>query len=275
MTTVDGCHTLREANEALYLGGLFPSGRVDRGARMCGIIFDVDGVIADTEAVNAEASIKMFRELFNLPNVRRGDFAEGVGRGAEAYVQAAARRHGRELTPEEINEATRIRQENFLAILRERPLPPFPGVMDLIAGALEASRDGSSHRAFRLAIATSSTREKSMAVLKAAGIPVDRMAYVCGDDVTRKKPDPELFVTAAERLGLPPEACVVVEDAPDGVEAARAAGMKCIAVTNSFAREMLSRADLVVASLTEVSLERIERLPTLHSYGDGAMFEGA
>lgn len=221
---------------------------------MYGIIFDVDGVIADTEAVNAEASIAMFAERFGLGGVRREDFEAGIGRGAAAYVQVAARRHGRELTAAEIEDATRIRQEKFIAILRAQPLPPFPGVMELIEAAL-AQPDR-----FALASATSGTREKSLAVLAAVGVPLDRMAYVNGDDVTRKKPDPQVFQLAIEKLDLPPDCCVVIEDATNGVEAAKAAGARCIAVTNSFPRARLSGADLVVDSLEEVTLETVIEL---------------
>lgn len=221
---------------------------------MYGIIFDVDGVIADTEAVNAEVSIKMFRDHFGLPNVQRSDFEEGIGKGAAAYVLAAARCHNRELTPEEVEKATRIRQESFIERLRQRPLPPSPGVMELIQDAL------SSPDRFALAIATSSTREKSMAVLESVGIPISKMAYVNGDEVTHKKPDPELFVLAAKKVGLACERCVVIEDAPNGIEAAKAGGMRCIAVTNSFPSEKLSEADLIVDALTGVSLETISGL---------------
>ena len=221
---------------------------------MYGIIFDVDGVIADTEGVNAEASIKMFRGHFGLHNVQRSDFDEGIGKGAAAYVLAAARRHNRELTPQEVETATRIRQENILEILRRRPLPPLPGVTELMGAAL-ACPDR-----FSVAIATSSAREISTAVLMAAGVPISRLVYVNGDEVTHKKPDPQLFLLAAKRMGLPEEVCVVVEDAPNGLQAARAAGMRCIAVTNSFPREKLLDADLVVGSLADVSLKTVLRL---------------
>ena len=221
---------------------------------MRGIIFDVDGVIADTEAVNAEASIAMFADEFGIQGVARADFSEGVGRGAAAYVQAAARCHGRELTATEVARATEVRQTYFLQILRERPLPAFPGVLELIEAAL------ANASSYKLAIATSSTREKSGAVLASAGIPVHRMVYVCGDDVTHKKPDPELFLTASARLNLDPKVCVVVEDAPNGIAAAKAAGACGIGVTNSFPEEALTGANLVVASLDQVSLDVIDSL---------------
>ncbi len=218
-----------------------------------GLIFDVDGVIADTEAVNARASIRVFEDLFGIKGVKREDFEAGLGRGAEEYVKAAARVHGLELTEEQIEKATQLRQEYFLNILSEEPLPPFPGVLELMEKAMQ-SRD------FRVAIATSGTFEKSRAVLKAANIPFERMVYITGSDVKNKKPDPELFLLAAERMGIESANCVVIEDAPNGVQAAKAAGAKCIAVTNSTNAANLSEADLVCDSLEQINLETIIEL---------------
>ncbi|WP_372806336.1 HAD family hydrolase [Pontiella sp.] len=218
-----------------------------------GLIFDVDGVIADTERVNAEASIQVFADLFGADGVVRADFAAGLGRGAAEYVRAAARVHGIELSDEQVEAATAARQEYFLSMLAAEPLPAFPGVLAL----MEAAR---ACAAFRVGIATSSTREKSEAVLKSACVPYDQMVYVTGSDVKNKKPDPELFLTAAARLGLDPARCVVIEDAPDGVAAAKAAGCRCVAVTNSTTEENLAAADSVVRSLEEVTVSMIENM---------------
>jgi HAD superfamily hydrolase (TIGR01509 family) len=221
--------------------------------RLYGLIFDVDGVIADTEAVNSRASIQVFEDLFGVTGVKREDFEAGLGRGAEEYVRAAARVHGLELTGEQVAQATKMRQENFLKILREEPLPAFDGVLELMEQALERED-------FRVAIATSGTLEKSRAVLEATNVPYERMVYITGSDVKNKKPHPELFLLAAERMGIEPTNCLVIEDAPNGVQAAKAAGAKCIAVTNSTSAEKLTEADLVCGSLEEVDLETVIQL---------------
>ena len=221
--------------------------------KLYGLIFDIDGVIADTEAVNARASIKVFAGLFGVEGVVRKDFEAGLGRGAEEYVKAAAKIHGLELTEEQINEATQVRQEYFLKILSEEPLPPFPGVLELMDKAMKEKN-------FRVAIATSGTLEKSRAVLEAANVPYRKMVYINGDYVKNKKPDPEIFLLAAERMDIAPANCVVIEDAPNGVQAAKAAGSKCIAVTNSTNAENLCEADLVCDSLELIDLEIITRL---------------
>ncbi|HKJ69373.1 MAG TPA: HAD family phosphatase [bacterium] len=218
-----------------------------------GLIFDVDGVIADTEGVNARATGRVFLDLFGVEGVTRDDFEAGIGRGAEAYVEAGAQAHGITLSEQQLRQAVQAREDYFLRLLAEQPLKPFPGVENLVGAGLRDDR-------CRLAIATSGSRKKSQAVLESAGISYKQMVYITGDDVTRKKPDPELFLTAADRLRIPPERCLVVEDAPNGVEAAKTAGCKCLAVTNTTDQDHLRLADRVVDSLKTVSLEEIFRI---------------
>jgi HAD superfamily hydrolase (TIGR01509 family) len=217
---------------------------------MYGLIFDVDGVIADTEDVNAQASIQMFDDLFGVKGVKREDFEAGIGRGAEEYVKAAAGIHNLELTDEQIAKATALRQKLFLEILAAEPLAAFEGVTELIDAALSAEN-------FKAAIATSGTREKSEAVLKSAKIPYQKMAYINGDMVTRKKPDPQLFLLAAKELALEPKRCCVIEDAPNGIAAAKAAGCKCTAVTNTTSADNLSQADYICNSIAQINLETV------------------
>ena len=221
-------------------------------SKQFGLVFDVDGVIADTEGVNVRATDRAFAENIGIRGVRMEDFEAGIGRGAEECVKAGARSHGRELSETEVRDIVKARQDNFLAILRDEGIDVYPGVRELIASAMADER-------FGLAIATSGTREKSQAVLESARIPYKEMAYVCGDDISEKKPNPEVFQAACRRLGLEPGRCVVIEDAPNGVQAARAAGCKCIAVTNTCGETKLQaeRPDLIVGSLAQVGLDTI------------------
>ena len=218
-----------------------------------GLIFDVDGVIADTESVNRRVSVQVFDDLFDLKGVKDADFSAGLGRGAHEYVKAAARVHNLDLTSEQLEKAVQYRQDLFLEVLKAEPLPAYPGVLELIEAGLASDT-------FQVAIATSGTLEKSRAALEAAQIPYTKMVYVNGNDVTHKKPDPELFLIAAERMGLTPARCVVIEDAPNGVQAAKAAGAKCIAVTNTTAAEELAQADMICDSLEQVTLDTLVTL---------------
>jgi HAD superfamily hydrolase (TIGR01509 family) len=221
--------------------------------RLYGLIFDVDGLIADTEPVNAKVTIKVFEDMFSLKGVKPEDFEAGIGKGAEKYVKAAADVHGLELTENQIKDAADLREQYLIKAIREETLPAFPGVLELINTALQ-------RKDFRLAIATSASLELSCAILESVKVPYQKMVYVSGSEIANKKPDPELFLVAAKRMGIEPENCVVFEDAPSGVQAAVAAGAKCIAVTNSTIAEKLTGADLICDSLEDINLEVIQKL---------------
>jgi HAD superfamily hydrolase (TIGR01509 family) len=221
--------------------------------QLYGLIFDVDGVIADTEPLNARVTIRVLKDMFGLEGVVDEDFEAGIGRGAEAYVKAGATAHGLELTDEQAQAAAQVRERYLIEALHQEPLPAFPGVLKLIQAGLDDPN-------FRQAIATSASRELSQAILESAGVPYQRMVYVSGSEVRKKKPDPGLFLTATKRMSLPPARCVVFEDAPSGVQAARAAGNRCVAVTNSVPAEELSNADVVCDSLEQIDLAALRSL---------------
>jgi len=221
--------------------------------KLHGLIFDVDGVIADTEPVNARVTIRVLKDMFGLSGVKPEDFDAGIGKGAEKYVQAGADAHGLTLTEEQVNSAADLREQYLIKAIQQEPLPAFPGVLELINDAL-------LRRDFRLAIATSASLDLSRAILESAKVPYQKMVYVTGSEIKSKKPDPELFLVAASRMGIIPAHCVVIEDAPSGVQAAKAAGAKCIAVTNSTTAAKLAEADIVCDSLIQVNIETIRKL---------------
>jgi HAD superfamily hydrolase (TIGR01509 family) len=221
--------------------------------RLYGLIFDVDGLIGNTEPVNAKVTIRVFEDMFGVRGVRAEDFAAGIGRGAEAFVRAGADVHHVDLTDEQVSQAAQLRERYLIQAMRDEGVPAFPGVLELIGAALDRPE-------FRLAIATSASLELSQAILDATKVPYKRMGYVSGSDVTEKKPNPQVFLLAAGRIGIEPARCVVFEDAPSGVRAAKAAGAKCVAVTNSAGAEHLAQADIVCDSLEQITLETITNL---------------
>lgn len=218
-----------------------------------GLIFDVDGLIADTEPLNARVTIRVLAEMFGLQGVRPEDFAAGYGKGAEAFVKAGARVHGLELTDAQAHAGAELRERYLTEAVRAEGLPAFPGVLDLIRAALGGN-------GFRLAIATSATRELSEAILDAVKVPHQKMVYVSGSEVTKKKPDPQIFLIAIRRLGIEAARCIVFEDAPSGVQAARAAGARCVAVTNTVPANELAGADRICDSLEEIDLTALREL---------------
>jgi HAD superfamily hydrolase (TIGR01509 family) len=122
-----------------------------------------------------------------------------------------------------------------------RGLSPLPGAADWVKRLRELG--------WKQAIASSAPRENVRVMAQAIGIEFAIDAFVGAEDVSAGKPDPEVFLTAADRLGVPPSRCIVVEDAAVGVEAAKRAGMKCIGVSAAKALD----ADVVVRSLIELS----------------------
>jgi beta-phosphoglucomutase len=136
--------------------------------------------------------------------------------------------------------------------------PAMRGATELIA-ALHAAQ-------FGVAVGSSAPRENVAVAVDQLGVRDRLGAIVTGSDVQRGKPDPQIFLTAAGRLGVPPERCVVIEDAPVGIEAAAAAGMACVGLASTGrTREELRAAQLVVDSLTELSPRALRQVIERHA----------
>ena len=117
-----------------------------------------------------------------------------------------------------------------------------------------------------MAVGSSAPRENVTAAIDRLGVRDWFDAVVTGSDVQRGKPDPQIFLVAAERLGVPPARCVVIEDAPVGIAAAAAAGMACVGLASTGrTRETLSKAQLVVDSLSELSPEVLRQAIERHA----------
>ncbi len=219
---------------------------------MYGLVFDVDGVLGDTEGLSVKATSRMYETLYGL-TVQPEEFTPYIGTGAEVYCIEPARKHGIEI---DVAEAVELRHQYFLELLESDPDISFPGIHPLIE-ATAAAPD------WKLGIATSSPGKKSAQTLKSSRVNTDLFdAWIHGDMITHKKPHPEIYETAARELGLSPTDCVAVEDAILGVQSAKTAGMKVIAVTNSFTADELREADVVVPSLESVTLQTALKLLT-------------
>lgn len=194
------------------------------------ILFDVDGVLVDSEAFVAEAAVLMFAELYGAV-VRPEEFAPFIGTGEAAYLRGVAGLHGIEL---DIERAKARTYALYFDVIRGR-LKPVRGAVELVR-SLGAS-------GLKSAIATSSDRAKLEANLREIGLaPEDFDAVVTGLDVERKKPYPDIYLEAARRIGTAPRVCLVIEDAPEGLRAGRAAGCACVGLSTSFPAEILEAA---------------------------------
>jgi HAD superfamily hydrolase (TIGR01509 family) len=204
-------------------------------ARAHHVVFDLDGVIVDSEPTHERAT---------------AEYLAGIGVTLDpALATAMLGRRVRDLTdtvaaqagvpPEE---AFAGREAVFWRLLEQDPLRPMPGLRPALARLTAAG--------LRLAVASSGTRAYVAHVLDRLGVVGAFAAVVSGEEVADGKPDPAVYLLAAERLGADPAACVAVEDAPHGIAAARAAGMRVVAVPNAHTEALdLSKADAVVTDL--------------------------
>lgn len=201
----------------------------------------MDGVLTDSEPLINSAAIAMFRELGLT--VRPEDFRPFIGTGEDRYIGGVAELYG---FPLDLPSAKRRTYEIYLELVPTR-LQVFPGAQDLVKACRAAG--------LRIAVASSADRVKVEANLEQIGLPISSWdAVVTGEDVLAKKPAPDIFLKAAAKLGASPKECVVIEDAVNGIEAARAAGMRCVAVAQSFDPERLGAADKIRAKIGEVSI---------------------
>lgn len=205
-------------------------------APLRGVILDMDGVIVDSEAFIKEAGVRMFAEKGY--RVQLDDFNSFVGTGEIHFLGGVADKYGIPFNPE----ADKTRTYQIYLKLIPGRLKPLPGVFEFI--------DACRQRNLRVALASSADAVKVEGNLREIGLSVSAFdAIVNGSEVARKKPFPDIFLAAAERLGLPAAQCLVVEDAVAGVAAARAAGARCLALTTSFPAEKLQGADWIVPDL--------------------------
>lgn len=204
---------------------------------MYGIIFDMDGVLVDSARPHFESWRRLGEELgrtvtdeaflrtFGLRN------QEVIARLFGDFDAATAARLG-------------DRKEEIYRDLIRHSLPVTEGVVDFVRACRAEG--------FRLAVGSSGPPENVALVLDGMGLAGDFDACVTGRDVTHGKPHPEVFLTAADRLGLPASFCAVIEDAPAGIEAALAAGMVAVGLLGSHPADSLRRADRIVASFREL-----------------------
>jgi beta-phosphoglucomutase len=201
-----------------------------------GVIFDMDGVLVDSEPFIKEAGVRMFAEKGFA--VHEEDFTPFVGTGEDHFLGGVAEKYG---LPFDAKHDKARTYAIYLQLIRGR-LQPLPGVFSFLGECRK--------RRLKVAVASSADAVKVQGNLHEIGLPPDTFdAIVNGSQVERKKPAPDIFLTAAQRLGLPPAVCLVVEDAVAGVAAAKAAGARCLALTTSFPAEQLTNADWIVADL--------------------------
>jgi beta-phosphoglucomutase len=210
------------------------------------VIFDMDGVLVDSYAPHFQSWQRLYDELGI--EYSEAAFAADFGQTSRDILR---RRLHEELTEARFREIDDRKESYYREIIREN-FPAMDGADELIEAL---AGDG-----FRLAVGSSGPPENVQLAIEKLRRGRLISAKVTGADVTRGKPDPQVFLMAAERLGVPPASCAVIEDAIHGVEAAKHAGMTAIALTGTSTRAELRFADLIVDNLCELSPAKIRAL---------------
>ena len=215
-----------------------------RAQPIFGAIFDWDGVIIDSAKLHEQSWHRLATELGKV--IAPGSFLRGFGMKSARII---AEIHGWAKEPAEIAQLENRKEALYRAIVAQSDIAPLPGVtqwLDRLRGA-----------GVPCAVASSTHRQNIDAVLDRIGLKNAFTAIVSAEDVEHGKPNPEVFLKAAERLGIGADRCVVFEDAHVGIEAAHAAGMRVVAVATTHPIEQLRAADLIVRRLDELSIAQL------------------
>lgn len=217
------------------------------------IIFDFDGVIADSEPIHLAVFQRVLGE-HGYVMTREEYYADYLGYDDKGCFEAFLTAHGLPVSQTTIEDLLKQKAAAYFNYIRERPVV-FPGVRELIREA--ATRH-------RLAICSGALRHEIEFILEQSGIRKEFVHITSAEDVTRGKPDPEGFLHALAALNqqgaeaaMTPSECLVIEDSLPGIRGAHAAGMKVLAVANTHRLEELQESDAMTTSLADVKLQEV------------------
>jgi beta-phosphoglucomutase len=213
------------------------------------VLFDVDGVLVDSYRAHFESWVRLYRELGH--DYSEEQFRAGFGRTSGENLQEWAAANGETWDAARIQELDDRKEALYRDVICDQ-FVPIPGASELLESLHAAG--------VRLGIGSSGPLENVQVVVDRLAGASHFEAVVTRVDVVHGKPDPHVFRLGAERLGVPPAACAVIEDAVPGITAANAAGMASVGLVGTTTREKLADADLIVDSLTELSPARIAQL---------------
>jgi len=214
------------------------------------IIFDVDGVMLDSEEYTSLAAIELF--LKKGVKVKAKDFEPYIGAGENSYIGEVANKYGLKLDIEASKKEMYEIYKQFALGLRKgyKKLNAKKGVVNLISQLTENK--------IKIAVATSADYIKAKINLSVIGFDEDDFDFfITGNNVKRKKPFPDIYTYAALSLGFSPEQCLVIEDSPAGVLSAKKAGCYCLGIEGTFNKDLLIsfEADLVLRNLEDFPIK--------------------
>lgn len=211
------------------------------------VIFDMNGVIINDERIHQE-SWKQICKVHNI-QLQEEEFKHNVfGRTEKEIFEYLFKR---KITEDELETYSNERVDTAISIFKPQ-LKIASGLDDLLESLQEKN--------IPMAIATSSRGRYTDFILDGLNIRKYFKVIVCAQDITNGKPDPEIYLKTAEKLGIPTTSCIVFEDTISGIKSAQAAGMKVIAIASTHAKGELGIADKVIDSFNEVNVEALINL---------------
>lgn len=219
------------------------------------VIFDFNGIIVDDEPIHFELFQKVFAEE-GMALTKDAYYARYLGFDDRGAFGFGYREHNRPLSQEKLAQLIERKAEYYQEAIRNH-VAIFPGVKKLVADLAQC---------LPLAVASGALRDEIETILTTANLIHHFKAVVSAEDVERGKPAPDIFLQALAALNadnsnaIQAGECVVIEDSKEGIKGARRAGMRCLAVTNSHAAELLIDADAVVRTLETVTLDDLAEL---------------
>jgi HAD superfamily hydrolase (TIGR01509 family) len=215
---------------------------VEHDARPYGVLWDMDGVLVDSGDLHRRAW-RIFLARQHKP-VTDEAFERGFGQPNQAVLPIY---FGEGLSAAEIAHLSDAKERCYRALVAEEGIAPTPGALDWLACFDEAG--------LRQALATSGCRANAELIVDRTSARRYFAAIVTADDVARGKPHPDLFMRAAAEIDVPPARCAVIEDSLHGIEAARRAGMPCLAIATTHSLDELAPADLALPDLRHLTWE--------------------
>lgn len=211
-----------------------------------GLIFDLDGTLTLTQALHFQIYSEVFKKL-GITYTHEEDILQYAGKGAELTFKGVLASHQISTTPEEIKKYCQEKRALYDELIAKTDIPVVPGIREFLARMKQSG--------MKMAVASGTQLEAIEVILKKTGMRHYFETIVTSKDVSAPKPSPEIFLKAAEKLELKPEECVVFEDAANGIQAAKAGHIPCIALTTGTSKEnlMAAGATLVVKDYTEIT----------------------
>jgi beta-phosphoglucomutase family hydrolase len=210
------------------------------------VIFDMDGVLVDSEPFHAQNEKLMFKKLgLDITDEEHSNF---TGVATDVMWQQISEIRELPYSVVELTELTVIQSNKYFGSLEK--IEPFPGLVDLLEKLFDAE--------IPLAVATSSDAVTMQNILEKSGLRKYFRFTVCRDDVAKSKPAPDVFLRAAKLLGVAPENCLVFEDSKNGIKAAKAAGTYCIAYSGgNSGHQDQTQADRRISDFNELDFDNL------------------